>query len=153
MKLHHRITGIAAATAVASGLVVGVPGTANAGAYGCSGKFIRSWPVTTSWVTLSDIRLYYNSSTGWSCAVNVKRKAYKSKKTSVWIHMMNSRANDTDKAGPSYVDSENGKFKWYAGPIRVKGKMGGKKLKVSLVGETYWDGSRAYRRTPFVNAY
>jgi len=134
MRLRHRIAGIAMAGAVASGLLVAGGTAAEAGAYGCSGKFIRSWPISAKFVVVSDVRLYYNSSTRYSCAVNVKRKAYRGKKTQTDIEMLNQTwAEDNQHKGVNW-DKDGGKFSQYAGPVKVRGRSTkGKKYKVTIV--------------------
>lgn len=122
MRLHTRLGAVAATVLAASGIALAVPGTAMAGAYGCKGTFIRSIPVPTDWKVLSDVRLYYDSSSGYSCAVNVKRGAYRDIRSEVSIQMINGNYRDDNHRPGITFDQQNGKFKWYAGPIRVKGR-------------------------------
>ncbi|KAB2347753.1 hypothetical protein [Actinomadura rudentiformis] len=145
MSLRTRIGAVLASAVVASGLVVAVPGTANAGAYGCAGKFIKSWPVHSMWRTLGDVRLYYNPKTKTSCAVVVKRKAYRDKKTSMSVRLYNQTWAG-DNSNKYNVDTDSGKFKHYAGPVKVRGKSSkGKKYKVTIWADISYGGERGRR--------
>ncbi len=63
--------------AVAAGFMAVTPGAAIAGGYGCTGTLVGTWPVRSAVPnTLSDIQLYYDGSTGYNCAVNVKTAYY-----------------------------------------------------------------------------
>lgn len=140
MRLRTRLGAVAATVLAASGIVLAVPGTAQAGAYGCKGTFIRSIPVPTDWRVLSDIRLYYNSSSGYSCAVNVKRRAFRDIRTRVDIQMINGTWLEDNVRPGVNEDRDGGKFKWYAGPVRVKGRN----LTVTIWASTDYRGEKAH---------
>ncbi|MDX3103171.1 hypothetical protein ACIBO5_07700 [Nonomuraea angiospora] len=101
---------------------------ASAGAYGCSGSQVGSWAVplrdlvTGGTYYRSDIKLFYDASTGWNCAVLAKRpgQARYGERTPMAIHLWNSRL--TDDNVKNNKDSDSGRFKYYAGPVRVYGK-------------------------------
>jgi hypothetical protein len=101
---------------------------ASAGAYGCSGSLVGKWRVpledqlTGETYYRSDIRLYYNSRSGWNCAVLAKRpgQARYGERTPLYIEMYNARwAEDNWK---NNYDDDEGRFKYYAGPVRVYGR-------------------------------
>jgi hypothetical protein len=140
MRLRTRLGTLAATVLAASGIILAVPGPAHAGGYGCTGKLIREFPVPTDWLVMSDVRLYYNSSTGYSCAVNVKRPRFRDKRTHMWIHMFNGNWREDNARRKVTFDDDQGKFKWYAGPIWVKGRN----LTVHITATTDYDGDEAY---------
>jgi hypothetical protein len=70
----------------------------------------------------SDIKLYYNARSGWNCAVLAKRPGHAryGERTPMWIEMYNSRwAEDNWKHNHA---QDQGRFKYYAGPVKVYGK-------------------------------
>ena len=101
---------------------------ASAGAYGCSGSLVGKWRVplkdalTGETYYRSDIKLYYTSRSGWNCAVLAKRPglARYGARTPLYIEMYNGRwAEDNWK---NNFDKDQGRFKYYAGPVRVYGR-------------------------------
>ncbi|WP_156325502.1 hypothetical protein [Nonomuraea sp. SBT364] len=108
-------------------LHLATPTAAGAAAYGCSGTLVGSWKVPMkdaldgSTYYRSDVKLYYNARTGWNCAALVKRKGARyGEKTPMWLEMYNSRwAEDNWK---NNYDEDQGRFKYYAGPVKVYGK-------------------------------
>ncbi|MET7327522.1 hypothetical protein [Nonomuraea sp. NPDC005650] len=107
--------------------VAGSP-PASAGAYGCTGSLVKSWPVplkdaiTKKYYYLSDIKLYYDARTGWNCAVLAKRpgKSRYGERTPMSIKLW----NDTwpSEVVKNNVAADDGRFKYHAGPVRVYGK-------------------------------
>jgi hypothetical protein len=119
---------VSVAAVAAMSLSVVTPTAASAGAYGCSGKLVGSWKVpmkdllTGGTYYRSDVKLYYNASTGWNCAALVKRpgKPRYGEKTPMLLEIFNSRwAEDRPK---NNHDKNAGRFKYYAGPVKVYGK-------------------------------
>jgi hypothetical protein len=111
------------AALVAASLVVTSPaGPAYAGGYGCTGSSVGSWVVYGSEGAAGDIHLYYDSSTGWNCAVVVKRTShvFYGLATNMYIYMHNSAYDDYHIKNNWSDDS--GMYKYYAGPVRVYGK-------------------------------
>ncbi|MEU7901109.1 hypothetical protein AB0B45_50835 [Nonomuraea sp. NPDC049152] len=98
-------------------------------AYGCSGDLVGTWPVpmkdllTGGTYYRSDIKLFYNSRTGWNCAVLVKRpgKPRYGVRTPMAIEMYNGTWADDNLKKRNY-DQDSGRFKYHAGPVRVYGK-------------------------------
>lgn len=126
--MFKRILTVASAAAAVSAVAVVVPSAASAAAYGCSGSLVGTWKVPLKdqldgkTYYRSDIKLYYNSSTGWNCAALVKRPGLPryGEKTPLFIEMYNARfAEDAVK---NNYDQDQGRFKYYAGPVKVYGK-------------------------------
>src|SRR5687768_9098175 len=112
---------VAVLAAAAAALVV-APSTANAAEYGCTGSLIDTYKVKSNWNHLSTIRLYYNASTGYNCAVNVRVHPYNQFKHDTSITLMNEDWRE-DNHRPGYnIDEDGGKFQYYAGPVKVYGK-------------------------------
>ncbi|MEV0616398.1 hypothetical protein AB0I81_23990 [Nonomuraea sp. NPDC050404] len=123
-----RILTVITAAAAVSAVAVSAPSAANAAAYGCSGSLVGSWAVPLKdqlngkTYYRSDIKLYYNASSGWNCAALVKRpgQARYGEKTPLYLEMYNARyAEDNVK---NNYDQDQGRFKYYAGPVKVYGK-------------------------------
>ena len=80
---------IAITVAAAAALIV-APMNAHAAEYGCSGNLIDTYKVMSSVPNhLSTIRLYYNASTGYNCAANVKTAYYSQFKHEASISLWN----------------------------------------------------------------
>ncbi|GHH48810.1 hypothetical protein GCM10017774_55200 [Lentzea cavernae] len=111
------------------------PMNAHAAEYGCTGSLIDTYKVMSRVPNhLSTIRLYYNSSTGYNCAANVKTAYYSQFKHEASISMYNQDFTE-DNNRPGYNnDFDSGKFLYYAGPVKVyaKGKC------VSIRAITYY---------------
>ncbi|MGN9846174.1 hypothetical protein ACTMTI_49480 [Nonomuraea sp. H19] len=116
------------AAVAAMSLSVVAPTAADAAAYGCRGTLVGSWKVpmkdALSGKTYyrSDVKLYYNARTGWNCAALVKRPGEPryGEKTPMSLEIFNSRwAEDRPK---NNHDEDHGRFKYYAGPVKVYGK-------------------------------
>ncbi|MER6950692.1 hypothetical protein ABT294_42410 [Nonomuraea sp. NPDC000554] len=124
----RRILTVLTAAASASAVTVTMPTAANAGAYGCRGSLVGTWPVPMKDALnggtyyRSDIKLYYNPSSGWNCAVLVKRpgKPRYGEKTPMFVEMYNGRWAE-DKWRNNH-DRDNGSFRYQAGPVKVYGK-------------------------------
>ncbi|MFI7703162.1 hypothetical protein [Nonomuraea sp. NPDC049480] len=123
-----RILTMLTATMTVSAVAIALPSAANAGAYGCRGNLVGSWRVplkdllTGETYYRSDIKLFYNPASGWNCAALVKRPGHAryGEKTPLFIEMYNERyAEDAVK---NNYDMEQGRFKYYAGPVKVYGK-------------------------------
>lgn len=144
MRLRARAVAVAAALAVTVAPAVALSQAAQASGYGCSGKLIDTYPVKSKWNTLSHIYLYYDSRTGYNCAVNVKTAYYSQFKHEVSIEMYNSTLTEDNYHPGVNVDDDSGKFKYYAGPVKVKGRG----LCVSLVADTWYYDERAHAYIP-----
>lgn len=112
----------AAAIVVASLAIVAPAAPAYAGGYGCAGSLVGSWPIEGDEGVAGNINLYYDSSTGWNCAVAVKSSGYVfyGLATNMYIHMNNSSYDDNHTK--NNFDSDSGMYKYYAGPVTVYGK-------------------------------
>jgi hypothetical protein len=111
------------AVIVAASLVATAPASpAYAGGYGCTGSLVGTWKINGSEPVEGDVDLYYDSSTGWNCAVVVKRSSFVfyGMATNMYIHMNNSSYDDNHTK--NNYDSDSGMYKYYAGPVRVYGK-------------------------------
>ncbi|MFI6100658.1 hypothetical protein ACIA8G_34345 [Lentzea sp. NPDC051213] len=119
-----RLTKAAAVLAVAAAASVIAPMNANAAEYGCTGSLIDTYKVYSSVPNhLSTIRLYYNSSTGYNCAANVKTAYYSQFKHFASISMYNQDFREDDNNRPGYNnDFDAGDFQYYAGPVKVYAK-------------------------------
>ncbi|MFI0448913.1 hypothetical protein [Actinomadura sp. 6N118] len=72
------------------------------------------------------------AASGWNCAVMVKRPGHAryNDKVPMYLQIMNSRwAEDRQK---NNVDTDQGNFRRYAGPVKVQGKWKGKGLCISI---------------------
>ncbi|GLZ29578.1 hypothetical protein Lesp02_17680 [Lentzea sp. NBRC 105346] len=141
---------VASAAVLVGTAVVSIvlPGHANAAEYGCSGALIDTWPVKSPWNTISHIRLYYNSSNGWNCAVNVKTAYYSQFKHDASISMYNEDFREDDNNRPGYNnDFDSGKFQYYAGPVKVYGK--GKCVVINA--DTWYYDEHAHKNTGAVH--
>ncbi|MTE19412.1 hypothetical protein F0L17_09785 [Streptomyces sp. TRM43335] len=103
--------------------IVNAP-AASAGAYGCPGGQINSYPIKTDAGTLyGNIYLYYDSSTGKNCAVAVKTAAG-GYGTPNYVAVTLFRCKTStpgafcDWAGQPN-DSDYGTFSYYAGPVEL----------------------------------
>jgi len=133
---------IAVTVAAAAALIV-APMNAHAAEYGCTGNLIDTYKVSSNVPNhLSTIRLYYNSSTGYNCAVNVKTAYYSQFKHEASIAIWNQDFREDDNNKPGYNnDFDSGKFQYYAGPVKVYGK--GKCISMRAI--TYYYDERAIR--------
>ncbi|WP_406321601.1 hypothetical protein [Streptomyces sp. NBC_01637] len=106
---------------VASGIFFAAP--AHAAGYGCAGSEIDSYAVRTDSGTgtvYGYVHLYYDSSTGKNCAVNVATSAggygvYKPMTIILW----ECAASDTNCNNPYEEDYDQGSYSQYAGPVSV----------------------------------
>jgi hypothetical protein len=118
-----RFAKVLAAVLAAGAVGVVVPGAAQAAEYGCAGNLIDTYSVKSGSTTLSTIRLYYNASDGYNCAVNVKQAQYQSSKSEIDVTMFTDDFREDDNNRPGYNnDFDSGNFYEYAGPVRVYGK-------------------------------
>ncbi|GAA3221680.1 hypothetical protein [Actinocorallia longicatena] len=139
MTFATRTAAVAGTALAASALVLSVPGSASAGGYGCSGGLVKTYAVKSKWNTLSHVRVYYNAKSGWNCAVNVKTRYYAQFKHKTSIRLNNELFYD-EKPHKGSVDSDSGKFKLYAGPVRVKGRH----LCITVVADTWYYDEHAH---------
>jgi hypothetical protein len=102
-SLKRRIASLVGAIAVGSGLLVGATASPAAAAT-CSGSHLGNWSITGGYISV-----YYNSSTGYNCAMTYTNKPGVSQHILVGISVTN--------AATSKVDS--GTYKYYAGPVSV----------------------------------
>ena len=70
----------------------------------CSGTHLDNWPITGGYIAV-----YYNSSTGYNCAMTYTNKPG----VSQYIYVSIGRSDSTK----TYTNS--GTFKYYAGPVSV----------------------------------
>ncbi|NJQ00497.1 hypothetical protein [Streptomyces zingiberis] len=118
---------VAALSITAGFLILGPAPQAHAGGYGCSGSLVGSWPVPMKDVLTggtyyrSDVKLYYDASTGWNCAALVKREGPRyGEITPMSIFLFNGRCAEDNKK--NNCDDDTGHYKYYAGPVKVYGK-------------------------------
>ena len=139
---------IAITVAAAAALIV-APMNANAAEYGCTGSLIDTYKVMSKVPNhLSTIRLYYNSSTGYNCAANVKTAYYSQFKHEASISMYNQDFREDDNNRPGYNnDFDSGKFQYYAGPVKVYAKN----KCVTIRAITYYYDEMAIRDAPKVH--
>lgn len=144
MRLRTRIGAVMAAAVAASGMFVATQGTAQASAYGCYGNLVGTWPVKSKvGNTLSHIRLYYNPATGYNCAVNVKTAYYSQFKHDTFVEIMRSDwAEDNHRPGVT-IDTDSGKYKYYAGPVKIPAKN----KCVMVTARTYYYDEVGYKYT------
>ncbi|WP_439662507.1 hypothetical protein ACSHWB_14270 [Lentzea sp. HUAS TT2] len=119
-----RLRKLAAVVAATAAALVLAPMNAHAAEYGCTGTLIDTYKVMSRVPNhLSTIRLYYNSSTGYNCAANVKTAYYSQFKHQASISMYNQDFREDDNNRPGYNnDFDSGKFQYYAGPVKVYAK-------------------------------
>ncbi|GAA2417755.1 hypothetical protein [Nonomuraea africana] len=113
--MNRRVLGAAATLIAATAFIATTPATAaQAGAYGCSGGLVRSWTLNNGLeIPVSRLHLYYDSRTGYNCAVNVWTSTAGDKgRISVSIR------SKTDSA----TKSDSGNYRKYAGPVKTYGK-------------------------------
>ncbi|MER7714588.1 hypothetical protein ABTX83_29220 [Streptomyces werraensis] len=114
MSLFKKTTAAFASAASIFGLMVlGAPAAnaAAAGAYGCSGAQINTFPVkTSSGSTWGNVYLYYDASTGRNCAVTVKT-AYVGTPSFTGIYLNVTGGGDYDDDAKDYS--------YYAGPVSI----------------------------------
>ena len=126
-----------AVLSIAAAASVIAPMNANAAEYGCTGSLIDTYSVKSGVGNhLSTIRLYYNSSTGYNCAANVKTAYYSQFKHYASISMYNQDFREDDNNRPGYNnDFDAGNFQYYAGPVKVYAK--GKCVTIRAVTKYY----------------
>ncbi|NKZ02675.1 hypothetical protein [Actinomadura latina] len=134
MRLRERAAAVATSLAVAAGFTMAVSPAAHAGGYGCSGSLIDTYAVKSPVNTLSHVYLYYNSSTGYNCAVNVKTAYYSQFKHDISIEIYNTTLTEDNIRWGVNIDQDNGKYWQYAGPVKVKGRG----MCISIVASTYY---------------
>ncbi|MFG1959827.1 hypothetical protein [Nonomuraea sp. NPDC049028] len=130
-SMFRRSLSVVLATASVMTLQALASAPANAGAYGCTGSLVRSWPlplkdaITRKTYYRSDVKLYYNARTGWNCAVLAKRPGLPryGVRTPMSIYMENDLMGDDNvKNVKNKRDYDGGNFKVYAGPVKVYGR-------------------------------
>lgn len=106
--------GTVATLIAATAFVATTPAAAQAGAYGCSGRLVQSWTLNNGLeIPVSRLHLYYDSSTGYNCAVNVWTSTAGAKgPISVSIRSKTDRGTRSD----------SGNYRRYAGPVKTYGK-------------------------------
>ncbi|MFE3453485.1 hypothetical protein ACFXJ8_31625 [Nonomuraea sp. NPDC059194] len=111
-----------AATVILGG-VLAAPSTANAAGYTpegiCGNGFavVNKAPVGS----LGTVYLLYNRRNGLNCAVTIKSKLQGlSTRTTVELRVARPAGNGT--ASYEEIDSDTGRFKYYAGPVKLQGK-------------------------------
>ncbi|MGC0313198.1 hypothetical protein [Kitasatospora acidiphila] len=121
-----RKVAVAGALALAaSGVTVATAGTASASSWGCSGTEVASYPLVRpdTGTTYSYVHLFWDSSTGYNCAVNVKVGSLYGVQTSTSVELdecaQDAPGNCTVVGNPAV---DNGAYSYYAGPVRVYGQ-------------------------------
>ncbi|GAA2773448.1 hypothetical protein [Kitasatospora cinereorecta] len=104
----------------AAGLTIGAP-TASAGGWGCTGSEIDTYSVTYGSTMYGAIHLYYDSSTGKNCAVNVATSAggYGVDK---YMSVSLVRCTQTSPSSTCTIDDAKTNadtYKYYAGPVSL----------------------------------
>ncbi|GAA3471865.1 hypothetical protein [Nonomuraea roseola] len=95
---------IAAALVLGAGALVGTAGPASAAT--CSGTHLDNWPIKGGYISV-----YYNSSTGYNCAMTYTNRPGVLQYIRVTLGV---------EGGTSKTDARN--YKYYAGPVSVYGK-------------------------------
>lgn len=113
----------ALAAAVMIGGVLAVPAAANAAGYTPEGVCGNGFAVVNKAPvgSLGTVYLLYNRRNGLNCAVTIKSKLQGlSTRTTVELQVSRPAGNGT----APYVqkDSDTGRFKYYAGPVKLQGK-------------------------------
>ncbi|MFE0457851.1 hypothetical protein ACFW1A_01155 [Kitasatospora sp. NPDC058965] len=119
--MRRALTAFAAFALATAGVVVAAP-TASAGGYGCTGNLVGSFSDKHNGTVWGTLYVYYDSSTGDNCAVNVANSAgYYG--TSTIKNVVISECSQTspgpvcDEIGTPQEDNKN--YYDYAGPVRV----------------------------------
>jgi hypothetical protein len=102
----RRLATIVSALAMAGGLFAGTAGSA-AAAGSCSGGLLGNNPVPGGYVAV-----YYNSSTGYNCAMTFTNKPGVTQSITVGIAVSGSSTSKVD----------SGMYQYYAGPVSVYAK-------------------------------
>ncbi|MFG2882992.1 hypothetical protein ACGFYV_11935 [Streptomyces sp. NPDC048297] len=119
----RKALGILATTAavIASGVILAP--AASAGTYGCAGSEIDTYPVKTNGGTqYGTIHLFYDSSTGRNCAVNVATSAGgygTSERTMVYLAECSGTTLSSCTSSFITSDIDSGYFAYYAGPVSI----------------------------------
>ncbi|SBT39610.1 hypothetical protein [Micromonospora auratinigra] len=141
----RRLSQLLVLALVSTGVTLGV-GAQSAQAADCSGNLInRTLAKTSSGVTVGELVVYYNSSTGKNCArFNHLGPAYGVKSTTyVWLTVCASgTAPDVCRNGE--VDDSIGDFAYYAGPVYVYAPNNC----VRATGNLMYQGSQVRASTP-----
>ncbi|MEU3986735.1 spore-associated protein A [Streptomyces sp. NPDC026672] len=115
-SMNKKVLATLASTISILGLaIVGAPAAsaATAGAYGCSGTEIDTYPVKAldgTGSTWGTVHLYYNASTGSNCAVTVK---------SVYVGTPSFTAIYLNSSDGAVHDDDAGNYSYYAGPVSI----------------------------------
>ncbi|MEU6072856.1 hypothetical protein [Micromonospora sp. NPDC047074] len=101
--LKRKLTSLAGVAAVGAGLLVGTASPAAAAT--CSGGLLGNWQIRGGYISV-----YYNSSTGYNCAMTHTNNPGVSQY--IYVSIGSGNQSDVDK----------GNFKYYAGPVSVYGR-------------------------------
>lgn len=97
--------------------------TASAAGYGCSGNLVGTWDVKTSGGTIYGYYyVYYDSATGYNCAVTVKNAAGgagHSDTTEAQINRCSQTSPGSTCTVPGPGPDDIGLYSSYAGPVKV----------------------------------
>ncbi|WP_145902798.1 hypothetical protein [Kitasatospora viridis] len=121
-----------AAVTIASGITLASATTASAGGWGCSGTEVSGSPylthTTMTGAVLSYVHVFWNSSTGQNCAVNVKTGSLYGTKTLTDVTIYECAYDFTGSACGDYPGlppltsrEDSNAFYYYAGPVSVPG--------------------------------
>jgi hypothetical protein len=104
-SLRRTVLAAAGTMALGAGLLAGTAAPAQA-ASTCSGGLLGNWQITGGYIAV-----YYNSSTGYNCAMTYTNKPGHPQQIMVGI-----------SAGNGADHRQDGTFSYYAGPVSVYGK-------------------------------
>jgi hypothetical protein len=143
MATRKRLGSAAAALGIAAAtLVISAP-TASAGGYGCAGNQIATYPVKYGSTTYGTLHVYYDSSTGKNCAVNVATTAggYGVDK---YMEVTITRCSETSPSSTCHVQDQDFEgyypFKYYAGPVTVSAAN----HCINISGRINYNGNKAF---------
>ncbi|TQF05420.1 hypothetical protein E6W39_28275 [Kitasatospora acidiphila] len=125
MRSFMRKFAVAGALALAAGgVTVASAGSASASGWGCSGSEVASYNVVSGGGgTWSTVHLFWDSSTGYNCAVNVKASGLYGVQTITSVTIKEC-GGDTPSTCSNIVDTQDNtnEFYYYAGPVKVNGQ-------------------------------
>jgi hypothetical protein len=122
----RRFAGAAAVLAtVAGGLTFAAAGPASAAGWGCSGSEVSGSPYTlaTGGSVYSYVHLFYDSSTGRNCAVNVKVGRFSGVASYTDVELDECAEDTPGTCTPLTKDRDwKATYQYYAGPVSVPGR-------------------------------
>ncbi|TQF05419.1 hypothetical protein E6W39_28270 [Kitasatospora acidiphila] len=125
MRSFIRKFAVAAALALAAGgVTVATAGSASASGWGCSGTEVATYPVQLGNGTVySYVHLFWDSSTGYNCAVNVKVGSMYGTLGETRVAISECTGDTPGTCGSTVNEQvQDANFYYYAGPVRVYGQ-------------------------------